>query len=123
MKHRVGPSARSAEFFTGQRQTNDLHTELLEPAACQQHWHDIMLFNAPRGEIQYSYNHSHFAETQLGCQGLRELRFASPAYPGTLLNKQKHCADAIASGGVRCCPARYNMTNNYMIYTLWKPVQ
>jgi hypothetical protein len=45
--------------------TNDLHTEMLEPAACQQHGHDIMLFNAPRGEILYSCNHSHFAETQL----------------------------------------------------------
>lgn len=28
-----------------------------------------MLFNAPRGEIQYSCNHSHFAETQLRLSG------------------------------------------------------
>lgn len=68
-RHRVGPSARSAGFFAGQKQTNDLHTEMLEPAVCQQRGHDIMLFNPPRGEIQYSCSHGNFAETQLRLSG------------------------------------------------------
>jgi hypothetical protein len=69
MKHRVGPSARSAGFCKGQKQINNLHKEPLEPAACQQHGHDIMLFNSPRDKIQYSYNHCHFAETRLRLSG------------------------------------------------------
>lgn len=49
--------------------TNDLYTEMLEPVACQQHGHSMMLYNVPRGEIQYSCNHSQFVETQLRLLG------------------------------------------------------
>ena len=57
---------------TGQKVTNDPHTELHEPAASQQHGHDRTYFNAPTGVIQYICNHSHFAETQLLASGSRK---------------------------------------------------
>lgn len=104
--------------------TNYLHTQLLEPAACQQHARDIMLFNAPRGEIQYSCNHSHFAETQLRLSGSMRVAVCVTCISW---NTSKHAKTLRRCNCFRRCPmfpcSVQHDKSLYDIHTVEKPVQ